>query len=146
MKRLTLRWRGTRDKIDAHLSPQPLGGLTAVYNRNMKGMIPPISIFAGTFFIGVNTWSAFEVLVRGQYEGEFGGPLSNLVFGAVFSVGLVTVVTAGYFDIMVVAWSFFRCELSRSGSIIAAVVAILLTLSATIGRFLDTLPLGNWVS
>lgn len=109
----------------------------------MKSMLPSVSIFAGIFFVAVNTWSAFEVLVRGQYEGELGGPLSNLVFGVIFSIGLVIVVTAGYCMLSIVARKFFNRRLSQAGGAVATLVAILLTLGAISGGFLDKLPLRN---
>jgi len=104
----------------------------------MRRTFRSIAIFLGTYLFSVNAWSAFEVLVRGEYEPKLGGPWSNLLFGAGFSAILTIVVATGFCVLTFAGRSFLSRQLSQFGAVLAAAVAVVLTVSGAIGWFLAT--------
>ena len=106
---------------------------------NRTGMSPLlrlIVIFSSTYLIGVNIWSVFEVIIRGEYEPKLGGPLSNVLFGAGFSVILGGVVSGGFVLFVLVSQGYFAQRISPVGSAIAAALAVTVTISGAIASFL----------
>src|SRR6266513_447597 len=92
----------------------------------MRRTFRSIAIFLGTYLFSVNAWSAFEVLVRGEYEPKLGGPWSNLLFGAGFSAILTIVVATGFCVLTFAGRSFLSRQLSQFGAVLAAAVAVVL--------------------